>query len=108
MSREYSGKTAQMQDCLLKYIFVSVFLQLPVEEDYDLSDIELDDLDKDELWLDVINWTELSLDVINRTEFSLDVINRTDSLLHLQSWLMSIRFKCSWWNVKWNLFLTFC
>ena len=49
MSREYSGKTAQMQDCLLKYIFVSVFLQLPVEEDYDLSDIELDDLDKDEL-----------------------------------------------------------
>ena len=25
--------------------------ELPVEEEYDLSDVELDDLDKDELWL---------------------------------------------------------
>ena len=30
--------------------------ELPVEEDIDLSDVELDDLDKDELWFNEDYW----------------------------------------------------
>lgn len=44
----------------LVFILRSVILKLPVEEDYDLSDVELDDF-KDELWVQMgQDWSRLS------------------------------------------------